>query len=86
MTELTTTNATPTLDVQRLILEQDRQIYINTRYQLEARMRAVTNLINKNILPEDAKAPVLDELTKIEAWIAEYDDMIAALTPKNGNK
>lgn len=86
MTELTTTNAAPTLDVQRLILEQDRQIYINTRYQLEARMKAVTNLINKNILPEDAKAPVLDELTKIEAWIAEYDDMIAALTPQNGKK
>lgn len=66
-------------DIQLAILTQDRQIYVNTRFQLQARMKAVQGLIAKKILTEDDKKPILDELTKIEAWIDEYDAQIEEL-------
>lgn len=67
------------IDIQRQILQQERQVYVNTRFMWQAKMKAVKNLIEKKILNDGDEAPILTELTKIEAWIAEYDEQLAEL-------
>lgn len=65
-----------TLENQIVLLENERQPYINTRFVFQARMQAVNNLIERGFLKPEDKQAVLDELTKLEAWIAEYTQQI----------
>lgn len=69
------------LRFQLELLKQERQPYINTRFVLQRRMRAIVGLLEQNILKEsdDPKKPILDELVKIEAFIEQYDTQIAEI-------
>lgn len=67
------------LEIQLQLLMDQRLPFINGRYVMQVRMKALQNLIAKNILPDDEATtkPLLEELTKQEAWIEQYDEMIA---------
>lgn len=66
-----------TIDQRRFFTNQEKQPYSNTRYVLQMRLRAANNLLKNGILKDEDKAstidPIMAELTRVEAWITEYD-------------
>jgi hypothetical protein len=70
-----TSQDAPPVDVQRLLIQQDRQLWINTRYQMEIRLR----VRRRNDPDTEIEALLIKELERCEKMITGYDQELAAL-------
>lgn len=68
-----------TLLEQLEIYKADQLPYVRGVFVLQGRLKIATRLIEKEFVPDDATKPILDELIKQEAYVQEYDALIAEL-------
>jgi len=80
------TNAEPSLEHKRAILEGDLAEYIKIRWNTEIRLKVLQRLEDRKFaVTKEDKKTFIDELARLQTTIELYEDMLAELLEGHGD-